>query len=269
MNPVTGVEQVGSLAHMMYEYGPVIVIISVFLMLFIVIMFFMIRQQQVTQEKIMREHQTLIEKLLESQFKNEVRNASKDEYKSSKDIVKEHLRISNAIRVETSAYIALLKASRIAIYSLHNGTNSISGLPFLKFSCISEYVTKSIDSCIKLHTNFPINYMSDLLEDLCEHKDVSFYDEQKLDIPANKVLVDMLLANRSHKYVFRGIFDSSSTLIAFVVCEFDLEQINPSNYKEKSNLIDQLITKLSPILEYSDFNNTYTRAVHINETKDI
>ena len=267
MTPISGsIEEVGSLAKMMYEYGPVVVIISVFLMLFIVILFYMMRQQQQSQESIMDQHKQLIQTLLENQAKHmEMTNICQ----RKNDIVKEHLRISNIIRIHTSTYIVLLKASRIALYALHNGNSSVSGLPFLKFSCVSEYVMNAIDSRIRQQTNFPINFMSDLLEDLCEKVEVHYYDEKDLARSANKTLVDMILSRSENKYIFRGIFDSSSNLIAFIVCEFDLENINPDNYKEKSIFIDELIARIAPILEYSNFNDIYTKKVQINETKGV
>lgn len=266
MTPINGsIEEVGSLAKMIYEYGPVVVIISVFLMLFIVILFYLIRQQQASQESIMTEHKALIQTLLENQVKQQQQSFknSNEEDKSSEsnDIVRQHLKISNAIRVETSTYVALLKSSRIAVYALHNGTSSLSGLPFLKFSCVSEYVLKPTDSRIRQHTNFPINFMCDLIEDLCEKRDIIYYDEKNLARPSNKILVDMILSKSENKYIFRGIFDSSLNLIAFVVCEFELENLNPDNYKEKSELIDKLISKLAPILEYSNFSDIYAKKV--------
>ena len=252
MTPISGsIEEVGSLAKMMYEYGPVVVIISVFLMLFIVILFYMMRQQQ------------------QSHFLSREKFPFTPPIPPVWLIVKEHLRISNIIRIHTSTYIVLLKASRIALYALHNGNSSVSGLPFLKFSCVSEYVMNAIDSRIRQQTNFPINFMSDLLEDLCEKVEVHYYDEKDLARSANKTLVDMILSRSENKYIFRGIFDSSSNLIAFIVCEFDLENINPDNYKEKSIFIDELIARIAPILEYSNFNDIYTKKVQINETKGV
>ena len=215
----------------------------------------------------MKENQLLIQNLLESQLKHNMEASHQENMHDPKAVIQEHIRISGAMRVETSKYISLLKASRIAIYALHNGVTSISGLPFLKFSCISEYVTNPIDSHIKQHTNFPVNFMCDLLEDLIDHKEVAFYDENNLAVSPNKILVDMLLANRSNKYIFRGIFDTTSTLIAFVICEFDNNGIDSSNYKEKSALIDELISRISPILEYSNFSDIYSKVVHKNETQ--
>ena len=267
MTPISGtIDEVGSLAKMMNEYGPVIVIISVFLMLFIVILFYLMRQQQQSQDSIMSQHQELIQRLLENQNKH---NETHHTVSEPKDVVREHLRISNAMRIETSTYVALLKASRIAVYALHNGTESITGLPFLKFSCVSEYVVHAIDSRIRQHMNFPINFMSTLLEDFCNRVEVMYCDEKDLTRPANKKLVDLILSKSENKYIFRGIFDTCSNLIAFVVCEFEEKDIYPDNYKEKSILLDQLIAKLTPILEYSNFSDTYAKKVHNNETKGV
>lgn len=270
MTPISGTTQeVESIASMMNSYGPVIVVLSVFLMLFIVIMLFMLKQHQGSQDRLMKENQMLIQNLLENQLRKELDKSQQESAHDPKSIIQEHLRISNAMRVTTSTYISLLKSSRVAIYALHNGVTSLTGLSFLKFSCISEYVSNPMNAHIKHHTNFPVNFMCDLLEDLVEHREVAFYDETNLAISPNKILVDMLLANTSNKYVFRGIFDTSSTLIAFIVCEFDSQDIDSSNYKEKSSLIDELISRISPILEYSNFSDTYSKVVQKNETQGV
>ena len=270
MTPVNGsIQEVESIASMMNSYGPVIVVLSVFLMLFIVIMLFMLKQHQGSQDRLMKENQMLIQNLLENQLRKELDKSQQGNTHDPKTIIQEHIRISNAIRVATSTYVSLLKSSRIAIYELHNGVTSLTGLSFLKFSCISEYVTNPLDSRIKQHINFPVNFMCDLLENLVEHKEVAFYDEKNLVASPNKILVDMLLSNTSNKYVFRGIFDSSSTLIAFMVCEFDSHNIDSSTYKEKSSLIDELISRISPILEYSNFSDTYSKVVQKNEAQGV
>lgn len=263
MNPIsmaTGGSK--SVVELVANFGPAIVIISMFLILFIIVVFYIMRQQQKSNESIMREHQLLIQTLIKSNTKTdiiieeEIKEKKKHDIKETIDIF---LKVSSHIKVELSSYMNILKSDRLAIYLLHNGQQAANGFPFFKFSCISEQVKHLNMARIKSHHDFPVNLMSDLIQTLFDHKTISFYDEDsQINIDP---FVYKLLVNTSNKYIIKGIFDTNVNLIGFILVEFDFVELNKDCYFKMSKEIDNLIKTISPILEFSNVNNIYQGGV--------
>lgn len=249
--PVTEIE---SISNLLYDFGPAVVILSIFLMLFIIVLFVLIKQQSVSNNQMIKEHQVLIERLLNQ-------NDSK-ENKLDKDVVNLYVKINNAIKLEVTTFVNLLEANRLAIYLFHNGTTALSGLPFLKFSCISEYTKYTERSRIKSHYGFPVNLMSDFVKDLVNHTEIIYVDDTQPNTYSDDALVSKLISAPADKYIIKGIFDSNFNLIAFAVVEFDSTVLTNENCSYKKERINELIKIISPILEYSDFNSIYKGGVN-------
>lgn len=263
MNPVTmATGGSKSIVELVANFGPAIVIISMFLILFIIVVFYIMRQQQKSNENIMREHQLLIQNLIKANTKTdiiieeEIQDHKKHTIQETMDIF---LKVSSHLKVELTTYMTLLKADRLGIYLLHNGQKSASGFPFFKFSCISEQVKHLNMARIKSHHDFPINLMSDMIQTLFNHNTISFYDEDSQ--VQTDPFIYKLLANSSNKYIIKGIFDTNVNLIGFVLIEFDFVELNKNCYFEMNKQIDDLIKVISPILEFSNFNNIYQGGV--------
>ena len=228
-------------------------------MIFIVTLFFIMKSQQKANESFMHEHKLLLENLIKvSLDKPEPKKLEHN----AKEIVAIHMKISASIKVHSTKYMSILEADRLAVYIFHNGQSGINGFPFLKFSCMSEQVTSVNKSCIKQHHDFPVNLMSDFINDLYTHKNISYYDDAIVEGEEDKYmyndpLFDKLVSTRGNKYICKAIFDSNSTLIGFVLVEFTNELLKPYNFVNKSAKLDEFITAVSPILEFSDFNNVY------------
>ena len=249
---ITGTE---TIAELIYQFGPAVIIVSVFLVLFITILFYIMRQQQKSNENIMKEHQILIQNLIEYNMKDPTPlpcppSESKKEH-DTKEIMNIYLKIKSTIKIQISQYMVDLQADRIAIYLFHNGTKAINGFPFL-----------IANSRIKQHHDFPVNLMTDFLKNLFDHKPICYYDDN--DINSNMEedpMFEKLISSSSNKYIVKGIFDSEINLIGFIIVEFTSEQLNPYNYVVKNTEVDNLIKHISPVLEFSDFNNLYQGGV--------
>lgn len=258
---ITGTE---TIAELIYQFGPAVIIVSVFLVLFITILFYIMRQQQKSNENIMKEHQLLIQNLVEYNMKEPplpyVSDSKKDH--DTKEIMNIYLKIKSTIKIQISQYMVDLQADRIAIYLFHNGMKAINGFPFLKFSCIGEQSNSITNSRIKQHHDFPVNLMTDFLKDLFDHKPICYYDDNDINSSMEEdPMFEKLISSSSNKYIVKGIFDSEINLIGFIIVEFDAEQLKPYNYINKNTEVDNLIEHISPVLEFSDFNNLYQGGV--------
>ena len=246
------VSNIATISELLYDFGPGIVILSTFLMLFIVILFFIIRQQTSANDRIMKEHQILIEKLLHDSSETELFN---------RDLVNMYVKINSAIKLEIMTFINLLGADRLAIYVFHNGTTSLTGLPFLRFSCFTEYVKHSERSRIKSHNGIPVNLLSDFIKTLVTKSEIIYDDNTQENEYSEDVLLYNLITKSDDKYIIKAISDSNCNLIAFAVIEFDEDKLTHENCEDKKIKIDEMIKIISPILEFSNFNSMYKGGV--------
>lgn len=261
MGPISAASGVMNVAELIYNFGPAIVIVSIFLMLFIIVLFYIMRQQQKMNENTMKEHQLLLDSLIKRGLEEKHHAASKAEEKNLKEIMNIYIKISSHLKVELSSFMSSLEAERLGIYLFHNGMHAPNGFPFFKFSCISEQVKHINLAKIKQHHDFPVNLMSDFIKDLYTHQEIAYYDEGQSSFESD-ALFNKLISDQHNKYIAKGIFDTNVNLIGFVIVEFSNKLLDTNNYAHKNAKIDQLVKTISPILEFSDFNNLYQGGVN-------
>ena len=258
---VTGADTIASL---MTSYGPVMTIISVFLMLFVCILFFLIRNQQKSNENIMNEHKLLIENLLRSKESEEQTKMYHSGFAMPMNPQAEHLhiqetiktvsKISRTLKEKLEKYIGDNNIARGGIYLFHNGHYSLSGFPFFKFSCICEYVNKFTYARMKSHNQFPVNLMSDFMTFLLEDGLYYFDDNHKNYVELDPI-IEKMLTDKGHPFIIKGIRNTDDDLIGFLICEY--ESIDNIDYEEANEGIITLIKKIAPILEFSNVNYVY------------
>ena len=173
----------------------------------------------------------------------------------NKDLMSSFMKISNVLKSHIAANVVMLDARRIGVYLFHNGTHATSGFPFFKFSCICEKMTNPHDAKIRYHKDFPVNLIGDFVNDIYNKTTDKYYDGTRAEA-LDPVFVK-LLCNEEDKCLIRGIFDTDSNLLGFILAEFRVGHFDSSSYESKSKIMDQLVANITPILEFSDINNTY------------
>lgn len=121
-----------------------------------------------------------------------------------------------------------LSAERICVYMFHNGEHSLNGIPFLKTTCICEYIDrhKGATSLLMTHKGVPINMASDLFKQINSHQFTVLY-------PDDTNIVDRVMANffckenENRTTIVVTIYDSSNQLdekpIGFLSADFEFE----------------------------------------------
>ena len=258
------INSVGSLSKVIYEYGPAVTLMSVILILFIVILFFFLRSQQKANENIMNEHKMLIETMIAQQKEREQQflamQTNKKNEPTNKELMETYIKINNDIKSHVAVNIVMLSACRLSIFLFHNGTKSLSKFPFFKFSCICEQTTNVRYVRINRQHDYPVNLMSEFVTNLYEHKEISYYNPESRTVIEEDPMLEKILSNHNDKFIIRGIFDSASSLVGFVLVEFSEDSITDENYPEKSKIMDELVDELTPIFEYSNLNQVYQEA---------
>ena len=251
MDPLSVTE---SLTFLMYKFGPPIVIVSSFLVLFIVILSYMLRQQQASNAKIMNEHQQLLQYLID---KNDKDNKKED----TKDLIKIYTKVISNLNRVVMEYSNIISPIRVSIYLLHNGSHGITKFPFLKFSCVGETIRNSFFNHINNNIEYPVNMLSNFFETLANNNSVIKIGNDQC---FRDSIINKLIVNINNNYVIKSILSSDSIMIGFILIEFDP---NVFSNETKANIlkkIDMLANNISLILDFSDFNFIYKERVGDN-----
>lgn len=144
-----------------------------------------------------------------------------------------------------------LSAERICVYMFHNGEHSLNGIPFLKTTCICEYIDrhKGATSLLMTHKGVPINMASDLFKQINSHQFTVLY-------PDDTNLVDRVMANffckenENRTTIVVTIYDSSNQLdekpIGFLSADFEFEhRLTVEELQKYFNSLEELSEYLS------------------------
>lgn len=247
-DPMTTAETTVMLLH---RYGPAVVILAIFITVFMFAIFLIMRQQQKTNDKMMEEHRELMTFLISTHSMSSRETASSAD---AKEVLKLYQKTGSELRILISELSGKMKPNRIGIYLLHNGTNSLSGFPFLKFSCVCEFTKNPRYSKTKTHINIPVGIVSDFLNILTSN--ISLFPGCSWFSDINKDPVFVRLIGKLDNYICHAILSTQgSVLLGFVLVEFDNR--TDLNVSEQVDLVGDLTKKLAPILEFSDYNHLY------------
>ena len=126
-----------------------------------------------------------------------------------------------------------LSAERICVYMFHNGEHSLNGIPFLKTTCICEYIDRhrGATSLLMTHKGVPINMASDLFRQINSRQFTVLY-------PDDTNIIDRVMANffckdnDNRTTIVVTIYDSSNQLdekpIGFLSADFVFDK-RPTN----------------------------------------
>lgn len=247
---------VTSIAQAIYEYGYVIVLMSIFFIIFLALFLFMMRSNaKMVNQVISRQassddlDQQIITKFVENALdaqankdKHEVEDLIKDfqqtlkpiedairgindakeqEESYHKDLVGSHIDVNIAFKDASRKTLNALNCNRIAIYVFHNGNKSMHGLPFFKMSCIHEWHVKGVNTLRgKSHTDMPLHMFSDFIEDLWTSGVYKSENVEKSSNTDESISEFVAFSNAKALYIV-GIKDDNDVLTGFIVAEFD------------------------------------------------
>lgn len=129
-------KEVYDLAEAMNKFGPAIIVLAVFILIFLAVMLLFIRSysnstksSQDTFSQMMQQQQQVFSYLLKEKDNEEAKPvAAYDE----KKIVEIFCRLNIHLKSECKKFLDKTECDRIGVYVFHNGTVASHGLPFLK-----------------------------------------------------------------------------------------------------------------------------------------
>lgn len=242
------VSQVENLSKSMDSYGIGIVVISFFMIVFLLaILYFIIMSQKnlksyiqdrkENQKFISDQNADLIKALLEELHSDREENQqhTTEENDSKKNFVGMYIHVSMAFKDACKSVLSELNADRVGVYIFHNGNHSIHGLPFFKMSCVGEYSNTGIMRG-KCHIDLPLHLFNDMVEKIYKNNIYSITDISSVDTDLD--IIRFVEPSRAKSVFMVGIRDYNNNLAGFSIVEFN--ENNTFNDKDIKNINSHL-----------------------------
>ena len=168
-------------------------------------------------------------------------------------------RINHTIKDYCRKCMDEIHAQRLGIYLFHNGTYSFNGIHFFKMSCICERVvigSGTRERAIE-HSSIPLNFFDDMIVGLIDN---GYYTIIHPNDPAELEASNLKIFFSSSKIKFVhtvAIYDNDNNIIGFVLVEM-MKDYTDELIEEQQPIIEDLISKITPVLLFSEYTNQKT-----------
>lgn len=270
------IDQVSDATKLINQYGPTVVIIAVFLIVFIGLLFFILRsnhkmnEQMIEAQKaaskanqeMMQDMFDTFKSLVTKDRKTEDEDDNEDEERpKKKKIVSAYIDSSLAFKDASRIAIGKIKCERIAIYLFHNGNHTPYGYPFAKMSCVHEWTLRGSNTIRgATHVNIPLYAFSNIVEALV--KDGEFVIGNIYDhgiISADEQVFQFISGSTIRALFAFGIKDKDGDLAAFTIAEFkDPQDFSDEEvYKNVKDALSTMNDSIYSIIVNDEFRNSY------------
>lgn len=275
------VDAVDKMSKAIIEYGPLVVLLSIFFLIFIILIVVVLRSNHRLTTQIMNRNNTNgkleeevikkfvngalseltkdqdIEGAIARQLKpledaiSHMNHEHDDENDYHRDLVGAYIDVNMAFKDASRTALKDLKCDRIGIYIFHNGNESMLGLPFFKMSCIHEWTSTGTNTLRgKSHSSMPLHLFNDFIEDLWRD---GVYKSENIDetIKTDPSIKEFISFSKTKSLYIMAIKNDSDAITGFVVAEFDnIETFehNETRDSEINIILVEMIRKISPIV---------------------
>lgn len=275
------VDAVDKMSKAIIEYGPLVVLLSIFFLIFIILIVVILRSNHRLTTQIMNRNNTNsnleeevikkfvngalseltkdqdIEGAIARQLKpledaiSHMNHEHDDENDYHRDLVGAYIDVNMAFKDASRTALKDLKCDRVGIYIFHNGNESMLGLPFFKMSCIHEWTSTGTNTLRgKSHSSMPLHLFNDFIEDLWRD---GVYKSENVDetIKTDPSIKEFISFSKTKSLYIMAIKNDSDAITGFVVAEFDnIETFehNETRDSEINTILVEMIRKISPIV---------------------
>lgn len=242
-------QDIGSIAEYIDQYGPLIVILAVFLALFILIITFIISQHGKTTNTTMEMNSKIIEKILNEQFEKNNMFSPQKNY-DEKNIVNIFMQLNESLKEVCEYTMNKTQSDRTAIYVFHNGTHASHGLPFFKLTCICETISRysNMNVQINTHSDVNLNMVDSIVSNLYNHSEYRIIKKNALD-PGDLIF---LQHTKIEDCFFHSIFDDDNNMMGFVVNAYN-KTVEDHDIDLERKCLNELARSAKPVIEFSNF----------------
>lgn len=237
------VDEVNTIADGISKYGFNAMILAVLIIVLLIIMTAFIFVFMKQSKNLMKQNEELTSNLIKYKQDN-----GKIEIK--KETVESYTTYTEMLKEMCSKTHNLIKADRVAIYVFHNGQVSLSGFPFMKTSCISEWVTYSEYSRIHIHRDIMINLFTGMISELVDKGEYIILDTDVLK-SSDPIMYRLIEMDRIESTFVNAITDSDNKLIGYVCAEFISRKVDVNLKDTINDELNELSLRANPLLELS------------------
>ena len=270
------INQVGDTAKLLDQYGPTIVILSVFLVLFIGLLIFILRSNHKMNKEMLKSQQAASQanqKMMQDMFDTfkslvvkdrDIDDDNEDDNEDKpkkKKIVSAYIDSSLAFKDASRIAIGKIKCDRIAIYLFHNGNHTPYGYPFAKMSCVHEWTLRGSNTVRGInHVNIPLYAFSTIVESLVKDGEFVVGNIYEHGIISADEQVFQFISGSTIRALFAlGIKDKDGDLAAFTIAEFKDSQdfSNEEVYKTIKDALTTMNESIYSIVVNDEFRSNY------------
>lgn len=242
-------QDVGLISQYIHEYGSLIVILAVFLVVFLTIIGYILHTNKKSFDGQVELNEQIVTSILNNYFKNNLNVIHGKKY-NEKNIVNIFMELNKTLKSACDRIMRKTNSDRTAIYVFHNGTHASHGLPFFKITCICETISKNSNTNVKIseHSSVPISMFDYIVTNL-------FYNsEHKINIEntSDPSEIVFLKNTKIKECFFIPIYDDDNNMMGFVFNGYNTIKENRNIETEKEYLVE-LARMAQPVIEYSKF----------------
>lgn len=271
------VTQIGSVAELINKYGPFIVILSVFIVVFLLVLGYVIHANQKMNKQIMESqknsatiNQEMMKEMINSFIdmakaeKDSEREKEDKEERKHKKLVSTYIDSSLAFKDASRIAMAKIKCERIAIYLFHNGNSTPYGYSFAKMSCVHEWTMRGSDTIRgKTHVNIPLYAFSTIVESLASDGEFAIGNIYEHGILSADEQVFQFISGSTTRALFAlAIKSNDNELAAFTIAEFKEVQDFASEeiYNNIKDALKTMNDNIISIVINDDYRENFTNS---------
>lgn len=242
-------QDIGYMSQLLSEYGPFIVILSVFLVIFITIIGFILRTNKKATEASADLNKEIVTSILNEFFENNSHRFGPKKHYDERNLINIFMELNKTLKSACEHTMRKSNSDRTAIYVFHNGNHSSHGLPFVRVTCICETISKYSNTNIKIqdHTGITVSTFDSIITGLYDNSEHRICMEETTD-PTEIVF----LHNTKIKDCYMvPIYDDDNNMMGFVFNGYNTTNNSRNMEKEKEYIID-LANIAQPVIEYSN-----------------
>lgn len=269
------VGNIESIAGLLEKYGPFIVILSVFIIVFLMIFAYVIHTNQKMNKQIMNaqrisaeNNQELIQEMIKSFMdmakadREEEREKETEETNKHKKIVSAYIDSSLAFKDASRIAMSKIRCERVAIYLFHNGNATPYGYSFAKMSCVHEWTMRGSDTIRgRTHVNIPLYAFSNIVENLVrdgEYVIGNIYEHGILS--ADEQVFQFISGSTTRALFALAIKTTDGELAAFTIAEFKDAQDFTSKeiYTNVKTALDTMNANIYSIVVNDEYRDNFS-----------
>lgn len=240
-------QDVGLLSQYINDYGPLVVILAVFLIVFISIIAYILRVNKKSVDDNAELSKQLVTSILNEYFENA--HFVPKNY-DERNIVNIFMELNKTLKSACERTMRKTNSDRTAIYVFHNGAHASHGLPFIKITCICETISKNSNTNIKIseHSGVSISMFDSIVSNLYDNS------EHRINLSDNVDPVELVFLHNTKikDCFFIPIYDDDNNMMGFVFNGYNTINASRDVEVEKEYLVE-LARMAQPVIEYSKF----------------